>query len=164
MVPTTKEEVKAICHNLPTLCHKPTLDKKKKGKKKKKNTVCSCLRWTCWDKKDKNWYSEHTCVWTLKLSWWFVLSLAVAQLQFSRRNNIWVTKQEHKCGVCCFWFHWCLRKEFLALVVKLWRRVFLKVCNVFLVSKQHLIFIYPANVTYPRHTHTKFTAHTDRHS
>lgn len=30
MVPTTKEEVKAICHNLPTLCHK------KKGKKKRK--------------------------------------------------------------------------------------------------------------------------------
>ena len=32
------------------------------------------------------------------------------------------------------------------------KRVFLKVCNVFLVSKQHLIFIYPANVTYHAHT------------
>lgn len=39
MVPTTKEEVKAICHNLPTLCHKPTLDQKK-GKKKRK-TQCA---------------------------------------------------------------------------------------------------------------------------
>lgn len=39
------------------------------------------------------------------------------------------------------------------------KRVFLKVCNVFPVSKQHLIFIYPANVTYQ--AHTKYThAHT----
>lgn len=38
------------------------------------------------------------------------------------------------------------------------KRVFLKVCNVFLVSKQHFIFIYPANVMFAdahtRHTHT----------
>lgn len=41
MVPTTKEEVKAICHNLPTLCHKPTLDKKK-GKKRKTQSARVC--------------------------------------------------------------------------------------------------------------------------
>lgn len=37
------------------------------------------------------------------------------------------------------------------------KRVFLKGVQFFLVSKQHLIFIYPANVTYQAHTQNAHT-------
>lgn len=76
-----------------------------------------------------------------------------------KKINTSLTKHELKCDVCCFWFYWCLGKEFLALVGKLWRDFFLKVCNVFPVLKQHLILIYPANVTHQ--THKNYThSHT----
>lgn len=145
-----KFSVQAICHNLPTFRHEPRWQRRRRQ-------FCRCLPAARRDKKNKTKHHNRCCVltgWGLYKCLYFPPPLkdddgVGASAPFEQQETtVWKTKQEcNKCNVLFIFFffllfHWCLRKEFPALVWWLWRKGFLKVSFLLLVWSCHLIFFF----------------------
>lgn len=143
-----KFSVQAICHNLPTFRHEPRWQRRRRQ-------LCRCLPAARRDKKNKTKHHNRCCVITgrgLYKCLYFFSPLkdddgVGASAAFEQQETtVWKTKQEcYKCNVLFIYLfflllHWCLRKEFPALVWWLWRKGFLKVSFLLVVWSCHLIF------------------------